>query len=367
MSKCCEKKKPISVGGQALLEGIMMKGPQKTVMATRMPEGNIELEDLPEKHIKDKIKCMGWPVIRGSVNMVESFIIGYKALMKSAEKLGLEEEEEVKDSWLGRVFGEKLMAFIGGIAMVLGVALAVVLFMLLPTLLFNAINSLATPGVSFTLKGLEAGSLDLYKGLIEGVTKIFIFVGYVAATALMSDIKRTYMYHGAEHKSIFCFEAGEPLTVENVRKQSRFHPRCGTSFLLLMLVVSILVSSSLLLIFPALKQITWLWVTVKILILPLLCGLGYELIRVCGKHQNIFTKIVAAPGLWMQRLTTKEPEDDMIEVAIASLKEVLPPELIVKDPNEQLLSDIPTFEEFLEEQEEEQAEEEGQEEETDRQ
>ena len=349
MSKCCDKKKPISVGGQALLEGIMMKGPQKTVMATRMADGQIDLEDLPEKHIKDKIKFMGWPIIRGSVNMVESFIIGYKALMKSAEKLGIDEEEEVKDSWLYRVFGDKLMSVLGAIASVLGVGLAVVLFMLLPTYLFNLVNSLVTPGVAVTLKGLQGGSLDLYKGLFEGVVKIMIFVGYVAATALMSDIKRTYMYHGAEHKSIFCFEAGLPLTVENVQKQSSFHPRCGTSFLLLMLVVSILVSSSLLLIFPALKQITWLWVTVKILILPLLCGLGYELIRLCGKHNNLFTRIIAAPGLWMQRLTTKEPEDGMVEVAIASLKEVLPPELIVPTP-EDLVSDVPTFEEYLEEQ-----------------
>lgn len=360
MSKCCEKKQPISVGGQALLEGIMMKGPKKTVMATRMPNGQIDLEDLPEKHIKDKIKCMGWPVIRGSVNMVESFIIGYKALMKSADKLGIDEEEDVKDSWLYRVFGDKLMSVLGVIASVLGVGLAVVLFMLLPTYLFNLVNSLVTPDVAVTLKGLQGGSLDLYKGLFEGVVKIIIFVCYVAATALMSDIKRTYMYHGAEHKSIFCFEAGLPLTVENVQKQSRFHPRCGTSFLLLMLVVSILVSSSLLLIFPALKQITWLWVTVKILILPLLCGLGYELIRLCGKHNNLFTRIIAAPGLWMQRITTKEPEDDMVEVAIASLKEVLPPELIVPAP-EDLVSDVPTFEEYLEEQQAEEAGEEPQE------
>ncbi len=351
MSKCCEKPKNISVGGQALLEGIMMKGPQKTVMATRMPDGSIELEDLPEKHIKDKIKFMGWPIIRGSVAMVESFIIGYKALMKSAEKLGLEEEEDVQDSWLYRVFGEKLMSVLGLIATVLGVGLAVVLFMLLPTYLFNMANSLITPNVGFTLKGLEvAGRLDLYKGLFEGIVKILIFVAYVASTALMSDIKRTYMYHGAEHKSIFCFESGEPLTVENVRKQSRFHPRCGTSFLLLMLVVSILVSSSLLLIFPALKKITWLWVVVKILILPLLCGLGYELIRVCGKHNNWFTKIIAAPGLWMQRITTKEPEDDMIEVAIASLKEVLEPEVVPEEPKEadrDLVADVPTMEDYL--------------------
>lgn len=333
MSKPCEcNKKKYSVGGQALLEGIMMKGPGKTVMATRLPEGTIDLEELPEKHIKDKIKFLGWPIIRGSVNMVEAFMIGYKALMKSAEKLGLEEDEEVKDSWLSRVFGEKLMLFIGTIATVLGVGLAVVLFMWLPTMLFNLLNSATTAGTGITVGGLETtGRLDIFKGLIEGVIKISIFIGYVAVTALMKDIRRTYMYHGAEHKSIFCIESGLPLSVENVRKQSRFHPRCGTSFLLLMLVVSILVSSSLILIFPALKKITWLWVTIKILILPLICGFGYELIRFCGKHNNVVTRIVAAPGLWMQRLTTREPEDGMIEVAIASLKAVLP-ELADQEP-----------------------------------
>lgn len=327
MSKkeCSCRNRSVSVGGQALLEGIMMKGPLKTVMATRLPEGNIDLEDIEEKHIKDKIKCLGWPFIRGSVNMVEAFITGYKALMRSAEKLGLEEDEEVKDSWLSRVFGDKLMAVIGTVATVLGVGLAVVLFMWLPTVLFNLLNSAVTAGASLTVGGLAAaGRLDALKGIIEGVVKIMIFIAYVAATALMRDIKRTYQYHGAEHKSIFCYEAGLPLTVENVRKQSRFHPRCGTSFLFLMLMVSMIFSSVLLLIFPFLKSITWLWVIIKIFTLPLICGFGYELIRLCGKKQNLLTKIIAAPGLWVQRLTTKEPEDDMIEVAIASLKAVLP-------------------------------------------
>ena len=320
----CPQKK-VSVGGQALLEGIMMKGPAKTVMVTRLPDGTLDYEDLPEKHIKDKIKFLGWPLIRGSVNMVESFIVGYNALMKSAEKLGLEEEEEVKESWLGRLLGDKMMAVLGSFAMVLGVLLALVLFMWLPTVLFNLLNSAVTPNVSLTIGGLaDGGTLNLWKGVIEGIVKIAIFVGYVAATALMNDIKRTYQYHGGEHKSIFCYEAGLELNVENVRKQSRFHPRCGTSFLFLMLMVSMVFSSVLLLLFPALKQLTALWVAIKILIIPFLCGVGYELIRLCGKHQNLFTRIIAAPGLWVQRLTTKEPDDDMIEVAIASLKAVLP-------------------------------------------
>ena len=329
MSKDCEKTKKCSVGGQALLEGIMMKGPLKTVMATRLPDGEIELEDIPEKHAKDKLKFLGWPLIRGSVNMVESLLVGYKALMRSAEKLGLEDDEEVQESWLGRLFGDKLMAVIGGIAMVLGVALAVVLFVYLPIVLFNGLNIWLSDTWYFTFHDIFQGSenigvLDNFKAVFEGVVKIIIFVGYVAATALMNDIKRTYQYHGGEHKSIFCYEAGLPLTVENVRKQTRFHPRCGTSFLLLMLIVNIFVSGLLLLIFPQLKGISWLWSIIKVLLLPLICGIGYEIIRVCGKHNNLFTKIIAAPGLWLQRLTTKEPDDDMIEVAIASLKAVLP-------------------------------------------
>ena len=319
--------KMTSIGGQALLEGIMMKGPHKTVMATRLPDKTIDIEELPEKHIKDRIKPLGWPIIRGTVNMIESLITGYKALMKSAEKLGIDEDdEEVKNSWLYRVFGEKLMAAVGAVAGVLGICLALVLFMWLPTVIFNLVNGLVTPGVSvsFPIKAVENGTLDSWKGVFEGVLKIIIFLGYIALTALMSDIKRTYMYHGAEHKSIFCYEKGLPLTVENVKKQIRFHPRCGTSFLVLVLVVSILVSSLVLKIFPALKTVTWLWIAVKILLIPLIMGFGYELIRFCGKHDNALSKIVSAPGLWVQRLTTKEPEDDMIEVAIAALSEVIP-------------------------------------------
>ena len=319
--------KMTSIGGQALLEGIMMKGPHKTVMATRLPDKTIDIEQLHEKHVKDKFKPFGWPIIRGSVNMIESLIMGYKALMKSAEKLGIDEDdEEVKDSWLYKVFGEKLMAAVGAVAGVLGVVLALVLFMWLPTVIFNLVNGIVTPSavVSFPIKAVENGVLDSWKGVFEGVLKIIIFLGYIALTALMKDIKRTYMYHGAEHKSILCYEKGLPLTVENVRKQVRFHPRCGTSFLVLVLVVSILVSSLVLKIFPALKTVTWVWIIVKILLIPLIMGVGYELIRFCGKHNNLLSKIVAAPGLWVQRLTTKEPEDDMIEVAIAALNEVIP-------------------------------------------
>lgn len=327
-----------SIGGQALLEGIMMKGPDKTVMATRMPDGSIDLEELPEKHLKDKCKLLGWPFIRGIFNLIDSYVVGYKALMKSAEKIGFEEEdeEEMKNSWLYRIFGDKIMGVITAIAGVLGVALALVLFMWLPTAVFKLVNTLATAEFPFSiwyilgveskvdLSLFENGNLDFFKGLVEGILKIIIFLIYIAATALMPDIKKTYMYHGGEHKSIFCYEAGLPLTVENVRKQSRFHPRCGTSFLILILLINILISTITLMIFPGLINITWLWVVVKILLLPLICGIGYEIIRLCGKYPNWFTRIISLPGMWVQHLTTKEPKDDMIEVAIEALTAVIP-------------------------------------------
>lgn len=327
-----------AIGGQALLEGIMMKGPEKTVMVTRMPDGSTDLEEIPEKHLKDKCKILGWPLIRGIFNLIDSYVVGYKALMKSAEKVGFEEEdkEEMKKSFLYKLFGEKMMGVITGIAGVLGVVLALVLFMWLPTAVFKLINTLATAEFPFSiwyilgvesrvdLSLFETGNLDYFKGLIEGILKIIIFLVYIAATALLPDIKKTYMYHGGEHKTIFCYEAGEELTVENVRKQSRFHPRCGTSFLILILVINILISTLTLMIFPALRNITWLWIIVKFLLLPLICGIGYELIRYCGKHPNWITKIISTPGVWVQHLTTKEPTDDMIEVAIEALTAVIP-------------------------------------------
>ena len=304
-----------SLGGQALIEGIMMRGPQRTVMATRMPDQSIDLEELSFQPMKEKCKILGWPLIRGVVGMIESLRVGYRALMRSAEKAGVELEEEEPgpvEKKLTKLFGDKLFGVIMAVAMVLGVGLALFLFMYLPVLVFNLLNYLIPADI--------VG----FKGLIEGVLKILIFLAYVALTSLMPDIKRVYQYHGAEHKTIFCYEAKMPLTVENVRVQRRFHPRCGTSFLILMLVVSILVSTLVLYLFPALAQITWLWVIIKILLIPLVCGLGYELIKWCGRSDNLVTRIIAAPGLWMQRLTTKEPDDSMIEVAIAAMNEVIP-------------------------------------------
>lgn len=312
--------KKTSIGGQALIEGIMMKGPYKTAMAVRKKDGTIDISDVEEKHLKDKYKIFGLPLIRGMVNLIESMIIGYKTMMQSAEISGfadVEDEPKDADKKDNGETSEKKESLLNGAVMaisaVLGVALAVVLFMWLPSMIFK--------GVQY----IFSADLKYYKGLIEGVVKIAIFVGYIALTSMEKDIKRVFQYHGAEHKTIFCYESGEELTVENVRKHTRFHPRCGTSFMFLMLAVGILISSVLVVILPEfIISRNYIWVPIKILLLPLTCGIGYELIKICGRHDNVFTRIIAAPGLWVQRLTTKEPEDGMIEIAIAAVKEVIP-------------------------------------------
>ncbi len=314
--------KKTSIGGQALIEGIMMKGPYKTSMAVRKKDGTIDLSDVEERHIKDKYKIFGLPVLRGMVNLIESMIIGYKTLMQSADISGFTDLEEDETALNGESVQKtekdekKENAIINAVMVigsVLGVVLAIVLFMWLPSMIFKGIDYL----VPYDLK--------YWKGFIEGVVKIALFVGYVAVVTMEKDIKRVFMYHGAEHKTIFCYESGEELTVENVRKFKRFHPRCGTSFMFLMLAVGILISSILVLVLPDfIVGRNYIWVPIKILLLPVTCGIGYELIKFCGKHDNVLTRIIAAPGLWIQRLTTKEPEDDMIEIAIAAVKEVIP-------------------------------------------
>lgn len=308
-----------SVGGQALIEGIMMRGPQGAAMSVRLPDGTIDTEYKDYKQIKDKVKFLGWPIIRGVVSFIESMVFGYKCLMESAEKSGLdtedvkEEEMSKLDRWISDHFGPKMMAVISAVAMVLGLLLAFALFFYLPSLIFDGINTLAK------------GGLLSFKGLIEGTMRILIFIAYIALVSQMKDIKRVFSYHGAEHKTIFCYEHGEELTVENVRKQIRFHPRCGTSFIFVILIISILVASLLILIFPELgnPENRILWMCIKILTLPVTMGFGYEFIRYAGRHENWLTKTLSAPGLWMQRLTTKEPDDSMIEVGIAAFKAVI--------------------------------------------
>lgn len=318
MSKKNEKvQHKTSVGGQALIEGIMMQGPRGAAMAVRIPDGSIDLEYKEVKHIRNKIKILGVPIIRGFVNFIETMIFGYKCLMESAEKSGLgdmeDDEENMSklDKWINDHWGPKAMNVVTGIASVLGFALAFFLFFWLPTVIVNLIKTHA--------------SVDLtnYRALIEGLMRLVIFIAYMAAVSQMKDIRRTFMYHGAEHKTIFCYEHGEELTVENVRKQSRFHPRCGTSFMFVMIILSVLVSSAVSIAFPHLRDVTALWLVVKILLLPLVMGLGYEFIKYAGKHDNLMVKILSAPGLWMQRLTTKEPDDSMIEVGIAAFKAVI--------------------------------------------
>ncbi len=320
MSKKKDIKKPtISVGGQALIEGIMMQGPKGAAMSVRLPDGTIETEELEVKHVRDKFKPAGWPLIRGVFNMIESLLFGFKCMEKSAEKIGLDDDTDPEnmsklDKWISDHFGPKMMAVVTGISLVLGVALAFGLFFYLPTFLVDVVD-----------KYLIKPDFAKLHPLFEGIMRMIIFVAYIWIVSKVPDIKRVFMYHGAEHKSIFCYESGLPLTVENVREQKRFHPRCGTSFIFVILIISILISSALVVAFPVLAQDEnrLLWMAIKILIVPATVGIGYEFIKYAGKHDNLFVKILAAPGLWMQRLTTKEPTDDIIEVGIESLKAVL--------------------------------------------
>ncbi len=293
-----------SVGGQALIEGIMMRGPRQVCTAVRRPDGGIETK-------VDPVTTFSWqkiPLVRGVLSMIESLIVGYRCLMYSAEvSMGedaFEAEESKLDKWINDHLGEKAQNFVMSLAAVLGGMLALVLFMVLPT----------------TIVGLLGKVLPLegFRALLEGILKIAIFIGYLALVRNMKDIKRMFRYHGAEHKTIACYEAGEELTVENIRHHSRFHPRCGTSFLVLVILISILVSSLL----P--WSSTGLRIVLKLLTLPVVMGISYELIKLAGRYDNILTRIISAPGLWIQRLTTSEPDDSMIEVAIAAVKPVLP-------------------------------------------
>ena len=295
-----------SIGGQALIEGIMMRGPKKTAMAVRnIHTKQITLEEYPTKGT-DRAKFFKLPFIRGIFNMIDSLSFGYKCLMRSADLSGLEDEDGEKKEptkW-DKLFEKLLMP----IATVLAVALALGLFVYLPMQLWKWITA-----------GAPALAQNYYaRACFEGVLRIVLFVGYVWATSLMSDIKRTYMYHGAEHKTIFCYEKGLPLTVENVRIQTRFHPRCGTSFMVLMLIVGIIVSM-----FIRVDNLL-LRTGLKLLTFPIVVGVGYELIKLAGRKDNLCTRVISAPGKWLQRLTTREPDDSMIECAIAAMNRVIP-------------------------------------------
>lgn len=304
--------KKTSIGGQALIEGIMMRGPKKDVMAVLMKDGSIDVSEMKIKTIKDKSAFFRLPIIRGVVNFIESMMVGYKAMMDSADKSGYLDELEEEDKPKDKKESGKLMSAIMIVATVLAVILSIGLFIYLPSLAFKGINYLAQ------------GTLLSVQALIESFLRIAIFLGYMLAVSTMKDIKRVFSFHGAEHKTIFCYEEGLELTVENVRLQKRFHPRCGTSFMILILIVSMFLTLLLDAFFPTLKGILWLRTIIKLCLVPFTCGLGYELIKICGRYDNIITRIIATPGLWIQRITVKEPDDSMIEVAIAAMREVVP-------------------------------------------
>ena len=306
-----------SIGGQALIEGIMMRGPEKQAIVVRDQEGGLVEKVEQLRFIKDRYPILGLPLIRGTVNFMGAMVNGVKALMFSADYYP--EDEAAKPSrfeqWLeAHLSSKKLESALVTLAVVLGVGMSVFLFMVLPTFLTGGILHFF-PG--FPLWG---------RNLVEGVMKILVFLLYLFACSRQKDIYRVFQYHGAEHKTIFCYEAGLPLTVENVRIQPRHHPRCGTSFLFVVVFVSILVSSVVFGVWPMTN--VWLRTAVHLLLLPLVVGITYEFNRWVGRHvqDNGLAKLLTAPGLWMQNFTTNEPDDSMIEVAIRSLELVLPSE-----------------------------------------
>ena len=309
------------IGGQALIEGLMMRGPQKDAIVVRGKDGlTVEVSD---RKVRSKKSPLNWPVIRGAVVFFDSQLCGVKALMRSADLSPEESQEEPSklDQWLEKKLGDKkFQQLVVGIAVAMGLTLSILLFFLLPMVIG-----------SFFDKWIQS---NLVLNLVEGVIRIVLFFSYMLLVSRMGEMKRVFAYHGAEHKTIRCYEAGLPLTVENIRQQTRLHPRCGTSFLLVVMIISILlfsVASSLLLtLVPALAALhgTFLYrlimIMFKLLLLPLVVAFSYEINRWVGRHDNLFTRVLSAPGMWFQNFTTNEPDDSMIEVGITALEAVLP-------------------------------------------
>ncbi len=319
---CCENFKTM-IGGQALIEGIMMRGPEKDAVVVREKEG-IRVE-VSSRKIPSERSLLKWPFIRGVRNFFDSQVTGVKALMRSADLSPEESQEEPSklDLWLEKKLGSKqFQNLIVGIAVFMGLGLSILLFFLLPMII----------GAFFD-RWIES---TLLLNLFEGLVRIIIFVCYILLVSRMREMKRVFAYHGAEHKTIRCYEAGLPLTVENVRQQTRLHPRCGTSFLLIVMILSILVfsvaSSVLLALVPGLEAMRntavyrIIMIAFKLLLLPVVVSVSYEVNRLVGRYNNWFTRILTAPGMWFQNFTTNEPDDSMIEVGIASLRAVLPEE-----------------------------------------
>ena len=301
-------------GGQALIEGIMMRGPKKQAIVVRRPDGEFEIQEKALKLVKDRYPICGAPLIRGVVTFVDSMVCGMQALMWSAEFYPEDEDEQPGkfDLWLEEKLGnQKMTTLITTLAVLLGIGMSIGLFFLLPTLLGSLVD-FVFPGNMFV------------RNVSESLLKIAIFIAYLALCSRMKDMRRVFQYHGAEHKTIFCYEAGLPLTVENVRRQPCHHPRCGTSFLFVVIFVSILVSTVVFSIWPMYNPL--LRFLAHLLMLPAIVGISYEFNRYVGRHENPVTKALVAPGLWLQNFTTFEPDDSMIEVGIKALQLVLPEE-----------------------------------------
>ena len=295
-----------SIGGQALIEGIMMRGPKKQATVVRTKDGLVtKIDDL--KLVKDKYPVLGFVFIRGVVNLVNSMTVGMSALMFSADQIPDDEQEEPSkfENWVNKRFGDEAAKnILVTVAAVLGIGFSVLLFMILPTFLVGIFTDYIHSRV--------------LRNLLEGCFRITIFLSYMWLATRLEDIKRMWGYHGAEHKTIFCYEKGLPLTLENVRVQPRTHPRCGTSFMFIVMIVSILVFSA------ATWSNVWIRIALRLLLLPVVVAISYEIIRLAGKYDNIFTRIISAPGKALQRLTTQEPDDEMIEVAIEAMLLVIP-------------------------------------------
>jgi uncharacterized protein YqhQ len=305
MSKQEHKSK---IGGQALIEGVMMNGIHQSAMACRLPNGTIDVEVWDVKNGKDAPWYRKVPLVRGIFNFVHSMVVGYKCLMKSAEKQMVddeteqEEEQSKLDIWLNEHLSENAMTVISGIAMVFSLFIALFLFKYIPSLVTKPL-----------------AEHNLVRTLLEGIIKMAVFIGYLWVTSKMKDMKRTYEYHGAEHKTIACYEGGEELTVENVKKYTRFHPRCGTSFLIITLMISIFVFCFI----PA-GLTTMQRILVQLVLLPLVVGISYELIRLAGRSDHPIVRAISFPGLQVQRITTREPDDSQIEVAIQAMLPCIP-------------------------------------------
>ena len=301
-----------TIGGQALIEGILMRGPEKQAIVVRSPEGLVIREE-ELKLVRDKYPILGLPIIRGGVTFLDSMFKGVKALMFSADYFP--EDETVApsklDLWLEKKLGnEKMEKLVIAVAVVLSVFFSIALFMLIPTSVASLVE-LVTDSV-------------LVRNLVDALLRITIFMTYLMLVSRMKDIRRVFSYHGAEHKTIHCYEAGLELTVENVRKQSKHHPRCGTSFLMVVIIIAILVNTVVFSLFPAPNLLVR--ILVQLALLPLVVGIAYEFNRYVGGHDNPVTNFLARPGMWMQNFTTYEPDDSMIEVAIEALTRVIPEE-----------------------------------------